>query len=139
MKVKAFEDLPVWQDARVFVKSIYELTSLKNFSKDFELKDLIQRASVSIMNNISEGYERDNNRKFINFLGYSKGSAGEVRSMLYVALDLNYIFNNQFIISYDKAVGIITQISNFKKYLRNYIIKEKIEKVKTFFLMTLNL
>lgn len=139
MKVKAFEDLQVWQDARVFVKSIYELTSLKNFSKDFGLKDQIQRASVSIMNNISEGYERDNNREFIKFLGYSKGSAGEVRSMLYVAFDLNYISNDQFKISYDKAVGIITQISNFKKYLRNYIIKEKIEKVKTFFLLILNL
>jgi len=139
MKVKAFEDLQVWQDARVFVKSIYELTSLKNFSKDFGLKDQIQRASVSIMNNISEGYERDNNREFIKFLGYSKGSAGEVRSMLYVALDLNYISNDQFKVSYEKAVSIITQISNFKKYLRNYIIKEKIEKVKSFFLMILNL
>lgn len=138
MKVKAFEDLQVWQDSRVFVKSIYELTSLKNFSKDFGLKEQIQRASVSIMNNISEGYERDNNREFIKFLGYSKGSAGEVRSMLYVALDLNYISNDQFKISYDKAVGIITQISNFKKYLRNYIIKEKFEKVKTLFLMIIN-
>ena len=139
MKVKAFEDLQVWQDSRAFVKSIYELTSLKNFSKDFGLKEQIQRASVSIMNNISEGYERDNNREFIKFLGYSKGSAGEVRSMLYVALDLNYISNDQFKICYDKAVSIITQISNFKKYLRNYIIKEKIEKVKSFFLMILNL
>jgi four helix bundle protein len=139
MKVKAFEDLQVWQDSRVFVKSIYELTSLKKFSKDFGLKDQVQRASVSIMNNISEGYERDNNREFIKFLGYSKGSAGEVRSMLYVALDLNYISNDQFTICYDKAVGIITQISNFKKYLRNYIIKEKIEKVKSFFITILNL
>jgi four helix bundle protein len=139
MKVKAFEDLQVWQDSRAFVKSIYELTSLQNFSKDFGLKDQIQRASVSIMNNITEGYERDNNKEFIKFLGYAKGSAGEVRSMLYVALDLNYISNDQFKISYEKAVGIITQISNFKKYLRNYINKEKIEKVKSFILMILNL
>jgi len=139
MKFKAFEDLQVWQDARAFVKSIYELTSLKNFSKDFGLKEQIQRASVSIINNISEGYERDNNREFIKFLGYSKGSAGEVRSMLYVALDLNYISNDQFKICYDKAVSIITQISNFKKYLRNYIIKENIEKVKSLFIMILNL
>lgn len=79
MKAKAFEDLQVQQDARAFVKSIYELTALKNFSKDFELKEQNQRTSVSIMNNISEGYERDNNREFIKFLGYSKGSAGEVR------------------------------------------------------------
>ena len=57
MKVKSFEDLQVWQDARKFVKSIYELTSSGNFKKDFGLKDQIQRAAVSIMNNISEGYE----------------------------------------------------------------------------------
>jgi four helix bundle protein len=69
MKVKSFEYLQVWQDARIFVKSIYELTSLANFRKDLGLKDQIQRAAVSIMNNISEGYERDNNKEFIIFLG----------------------------------------------------------------------
>lgn len=83
--------MQVWQDSRSFVKSLYELTSSKKFSKDYGLKDQIQRASVSIMNNISEGFERDSNREFIKFLGYSKGSAGEVRSMLYVSLDLKYI------------------------------------------------
>jgi len=123
MKEKSFEDLQVWQDARIFVKSIYELTSLDNFKKDYGLKDQIQRAAVSIMNNITEGYERDNNKEFVNFLGYGKGSAGEVRSMLYVALDLNYISKDDFDKSYSKAVSIITQISNFKKYLRNYCIK----------------
>ncbi|KAB2847645.1 MAG: four helix bundle protein, partial [Ignavibacterium sp.] len=91
MKVKTFEDLQVWQDARTFVKSIYELTSLENFRKDYDLKDQIQRAAVSIMNNIAEGFETDNNKEFRNFLGYAKGSAGEVRSMLFVAIDLNYI------------------------------------------------
>ncbi len=130
MKVKSFEDLQVWMDARAFVKSIYELTSLDNFKKDYGLKDQIQRAAVSIMNNISEVYERDNNKEFINFLGYAKGSAGEVRSMLYVALDLNYINKEYFEKNYNTAVNIITQISNFKKYLRNYTIKENIKKVK---------
>ena len=138
MKEKSFEDLQVWQDARIFVKSIYELTSLDNFKKDCGLKDQIQKAAVSIMNNISEGYERDNNKEFINFLGYGKGSAGEVRSMLYVALDLNYISKDDFDKSYSKAVSIITQISNFKKYLRNYSIKEKIKNIKMFILQVLN-
>ncbi len=96
MKAKSFEDLQVWQDTRKFVKSIYELTSLDNFKKDYGLKDQIQRASVSIMNNISEGFERDNNKEFMRFLSYSKGSAGEVRSMLYVAIDLEYISKNDF-------------------------------------------
>ena len=107
MQVKSFEDLQVWQDARIFVSSIYELTLHENFKKDYGLKDQIQRAAVSIMNNISEGFERDNNREFRNFLGYSKGSAG---------------------------VNIIKQIANFKKYLRNYIIKEKTKNIKMFIL-----
>ena len=96
MKVKSFEDMQVWQDARVFVKLIYELTASDVFKKDYGLKDQIQRAAVSIMNNISEGFERDNNKEFMNFLGYAKGSAGEVRSMLYVALDLKYISKDNF-------------------------------------------
>ena len=96
MKVKTFEDLQVWQDARTFVKSIYELTSLENFRKDYDLKDQIQRAAVSIMNNIAEGFETDNNKEFRNFLGYAKGSAGEVRSMLYIAIALGYLNQDQF-------------------------------------------
>lgn len=139
MKAKTFEDLQVWQDARLFVKSIYELTSREIFKKDYGLKDQIQRAAVSIMNNISEGFERDNNKEFRNFLGYAKGSAGEVRSMLYVALDLNYISKNEFDENYKRAVNIITQISNFKKYLRNYVVKENIKNVKSFILMILNI
>jgi four helix bundle protein len=139
MKVKTFEDLHVWQDARLFVKSIYELTSREIFKKDYGLKEQIQRAAVSIMNNISEGFERDNNKEFRNFLGYAKGSAGEVRSMLYVALDLNYISRDEFDENYKRAVGIITQISNFKKYLRNYVVKENIKNVKSFILMILNI
>ena len=139
MKAKSFEDLQVWQDTRKFVKSIYELTSLDNFKKDYGLKDQIQRAAVSIMNNISEGFERDNNKEFMRFLSYSKGSAGEVRSMLYVAMDLEYISKNDFDDNYKNAVDIIKQIANFKKYLRNYAMKEKINTVKLFILQVLNI
>ena len=139
MKVKRFEDLQVWQDARMFVKSIYELTSLDNFKKDFGLKDQIQRAAVSIMNNISEGFERDNNKEFRKFLGYSKGSAGEVRSMLYIALDLKYISKEEFNSNYQNAVNIITQIANFKKYLHNYSASEKLKTVKSFILQIIKI
>lgn len=138
MKVKRFEDLQVWQDSRSFVKSVYELTSSLNFSKDFGLKDQIQRASVSIMNNISEGFERDSNKEFIKFLGYSKGSAGEVRSMLYIALDLKYITNEEFEIAYTQAVNIITQLANFIKYLRTYTIKKNINKIKNIIISLFN-
>ncbi len=139
MEVKSFEDLQVWQDARILVKTIYELTSSDNFRKDYGLKDQIQRAAVSIMNNISEGFERDNNKEFMNFLGYAKGSAGEVRSMLYVALDLKYISKDNFDTNYNMAVNIITQISNFKKYLRNYAIIKNINKIKAFIFHTFNI
>ena len=124
-KMKSFENLRVWQDTRKFVKSIYELTSSGNFKRDFGLKDQIQRAAVSIMNNISEGYERDSNKELIMFLGYAKGSAGEVRSMLYITLDLNYISKQDFDENYKIALSIITQISNFRKYLRNYALEKK--------------
>ena len=130
MKIKSFEDLQVWKDAREFVKAIYELISWTNFKKDYGFKDQIQRTAVSVMSNIAEGFERDNNKEFIKFLGYSKGSAGEIRSMLYVALDLNYITKSDFKRNYTNSISIIKQISNFKKYLRNYTIKEKITEAK---------
>lgn len=118
MKVNSFEDLQVWKDSRILVKSIYQLTSDGKFNKDFGLREQIQRASVSIMNNISEGFERNNNKEYIKFLGYSKGSAGEVRPMLYVATDLGYISQDSFNVHYEMAINIITQISNFIKYLK---------------------
>lgn len=139
MKVKSFEDMPVWQEARIFVKSIYELTSHEKFKKDYGLKDQLQRAAVSIMNNISEGFERDNNKEFRNFLTYSKGSAGEVRSMLYVALDLKYITINEFDDMFELAVKIIKQISNFKRYLLTYSLKEKSNRIKMLILSAFNI
>jgi len=120
MQGKTFEDLKVWRDSREFVKSIYELTASESFKKDYGLKDQIQRAAVSIMNNIAEGFERNNNKEFVLFLKYSKGSAGEIRSMFYVALDLNYISKSTFDEYYKNVIEIITQISNFIKYLKNY-------------------
>ncbi|HEX9251199.1 MAG TPA: four helix bundle protein [Ignavibacteriaceae bacterium] len=124
MKVISFEDLQVWKDSRILVKSIYQLTSDGKFSKDFGLREQIQRASVSIMNNIAEGFERNNNKEYIKFLGYSKGSAGEVRSMLYVATDLGYISQDSFNTLYQMSINIITQLSNFIKYLKSSSIKK---------------
>ena len=117
MNIQKFEDLKVWKASRIFVKEIYELTNTKPFKNDFGLKDQIQRASVSVMNNIAEGFERDSNNEFIRFLKYSKGSAGEVRSLLYVAYDLKYINEKEFNEKFNSAINIITQIANFIKYL----------------------
>jgi len=91
MPIQNFEDLEIWKDARVLTKIIYRLTADPKFSKDFGLRDQIRRASVSIMSNIAEGFERGGNQEFIQFLYVAKGSCGEVRSQLYAAMDQNYL------------------------------------------------
>lgn len=121
MVIKRFEEMKVWQDARFLTKGIYTISSTGRFSKDYGLKDQIQRASVSVMSNIVEGYERDNNKEFIKFLGYSKGSIGEVRSLLYVALDNQYFAEPKFNELKEQCILISQQISNFEKYLRKSI------------------
>jgi len=109
MAIQKFEDMKVWQDTRILTKNIYSMAKKKYFNKDYGLRDQIQRASVSIMSNIAEGYERDNNKEFIKFLGYSKGSAGEVRNLLYVALDQKYISEDEFNNIKELATNISTK------------------------------
>ncbi len=118
MVIKRFEEIKVWQDARVLTKHIYDISKVGLFSKDYGLRDQIQRASVSVMSNIVEGYERDSNREFTKFLSYSKGSAGEVRSLLYVALDQEYLNQSNFNDLTDNCLNISKQISGFQSYLR---------------------
>ena len=125
MAIQKFEDMKVWQDARILTKSIYIVTQKRNFNRDYGLRDQIQRASVSIMSNIAEGYERDNNKEFIKFLGYSKGSVGEVRNLLYVALDQTYVSESEFSTYKEIATNISTQIANFIKYLKKRISASK--------------
>ncbi|MBL1213486.1 MAG: four helix bundle protein [Ignavibacteriae bacterium] len=121
MTVKSFEDLTIWKDARSIVGSIYLLTQNDLVKKDFGFKDQLQRAAVSIMNNISEGFERDNNKEFIRFLSYAKGSAGEVRSMLYIALDLKYINKSEFDKLYKNCISLIKKIAKLIDYLKTKI------------------
>ena len=94
--ITRFEEIEAWKTARQLTTLIYKLSEQGVFVKDFGLKDQIRRASVSIMSNIAEGFESRTDTQFINFLGHAKGSAGEVRSQLYVALDLKYISQEQF-------------------------------------------
>lgn len=93
---KRFEDIQAWQKARKATKRIYEITGNQNFARDFGLRDQIRRASVSVMANIAEGNGRRTNKDFANFLVQSHGSAAEVQSHLYVALDLDYINKEGF-------------------------------------------
>ena len=104
MTIKKFEDIIAWQKAEQLTMLVYA-----NFSncRDFAFKDQIQRASISVMNNISEGFERKTNNDFKHFLFIAKGSCGEVRSMLYVAKSLNYIETESF----QNLFNICTQIS----------------------------
>ena len=90
-KIEEFEDLVVWQKGIQMVKQIYIVTDQGKLSKDFGLKDQLRRASVSIPTNIAEGFERRSRKEYLNFLNIAKGSAGEVRSLLRVALEVGYL------------------------------------------------
>jgi four helix bundle protein len=94
--IERFEDIEAWKRARVLTRKIYAVSRTGAFARDFGLKDQMRRASVSSMSNIAEGFERDGTGEFIHFLTMAKGSSGEVRSQLYVALDENYITQDQF-------------------------------------------
>ena len=100
---KKFEEIEAWKLARELTKEIYRLTRTADFAKDFGLKDQIQRAVVSIGSNIAEGFGRRGNKEFVKFLWIAKGSAAEVQSQLYTAVDLSLIAKEQFDSLYSKA------------------------------------
>ena len=93
---KRLEDIQAWQKARLITRMIYQLTENGMFAKDFGLRNQIQRASVSIMANIAEGFGRRSDKEFANFLNMAHGSVSETQSHLYVALDLAYIDRSSF-------------------------------------------
>ena len=121
--IKNFEDLEVWQKARVLCKKVFELMQKESFSRDYELKNQISRSSGSTMDNIAEGFERGGNREFIQFLGFAKGSAGEVRSQLYRALDRSHINETEFKETYALTDEVGKMISGLTKYLLKSDIK----------------
>lgn len=94
--IEKFEELEAWKVAREVTREIYRVSKNDSFIRDYGLRDPICRASVSVMSNIAEEFERDGNKEFINFLSIAKGSLGEVRSQLYVALDQDYISEDDF-------------------------------------------
>ena len=122
-KIEKFEDIEAWKMAREITKMIYQISSSVNFSKDFALVNQIRRVSVSIISNIAEGFERNGDKEFIQFLTIAKGSCGEVRAQLYVALDQNYIDEGQFIIIKNKLAETSRMLSGLIKYLQQSSLK----------------
>ena len=119
MKIKRFEDIIAWQKAREQVEKIYRLTGADKFNRDFGLKDQIRRAAISVMSNIAEGYARQTDKEFVQFLYIARGSAFEIQSQLYVALDLRYIVEEEFEKTYEAFSEISRLIMGLIKYLQN--------------------
>jgi four helix bundle protein len=122
-KIERFEDIEAWKRSRLLTKKVYDCTKQRGFDKDFGLKDQIRRSSVSTMSNIAEGFERGGNQEFIQFLATAKGSSGEVRSQLYVALDQGYITQKQFDEMYQDVQAISKMISGFMGYLKSTALR----------------
>jgi four helix bundle protein len=122
-KVEKFEDLKVWQKSREINLKIYQLSNKGVFAKDFGLRDQIRRASISILSNIAEGFERNGNKEFNQFLSVAKASAGEVRSQLYIAKDLEYISDVEFAEVVNGLLEISKMINGLVSYLKTTEMK----------------
>jgi len=118
--ITRFEEIEAWKTARQLTILVYKMTEQGAFSKDYGLKDQIRRASVSIMSNIAEGFESRTDVQFINYLGHARASAGEVRSQLYIALDMKYISQEQFDEAYELADKSARQVNRFAAYLESH-------------------
>jgi len=115
------EDIQVWQKARKLTRQIYEITANGNFAKDYGLRNQIQRASVSIMANVAEGFGRRSDKEFANFLNMAHGSVSEVQSHLYVALDLNVSKD-----SFAELNGLLDEVSRMSLVLAQHLRKSKL-------------
>ncbi|MFC1495741.1 four helix bundle protein [Thermodesulfobacteriota bacterium] len=118
LKINRFEDLEIWQEARSLCKFIFDVTSNEPFNKDFRFRDQIRASSGSIMDNIAEGYERDGNKEFIQFLSIAKGSCGETRSQCYRAKDFGYIDEETHKELIDQTTNLSKKIAGFISYLK---------------------
>jgi four helix bundle protein len=119
-KVRTFEDLIVWQMGIELVKRVYVLTSSGLFSRDFGLRDQIRRASVSIPTNIAEGFERASRKEYLQFLNFAKGSAGEVRSLLFVAFEVGYLQKESYEELRDGVSKLSAYLFNHRKAINSF-------------------
>ena len=130
MRIERFEDIEAWKEARKLVNMIYGISDKQKFSRDFGLKNQIRSASVSVMSNIAEGFDRGTNKEFIQFLIVGRASASEVKSQLYVALDRKYITSDRFHEIYDQISKLISLIDGFVRYLKTNL-KHKTQEHRT--------
>jgi four helix bundle protein len=122
MKITRFEDIDAWQEARKLVKMVYDVIKKSpKFRKDFRLVNQVQDAAVSAMSNIAEGFARRSNKEFIQYLFISKSSSAEVQSQFYVALDQEYINEDDFRKIYNQAEVVSKMDSGFIKYLNSQL------------------
>lgn len=117
--IKRFEEIKAWQEARELAKMVYSMTCHGRFSRDFGLRDQIQRAAVSVGSNIAEGFARSGNKEFAKFLWIARGSAAEVQSQAYIATDIGYLSSGQFSSIYDKAQSCSRMIYSLIKSIRS--------------------
>ncbi len=121
-----FEDLRVWQEARELSKIIYSASKQRAFYRDIGLREQVRRAGTSVMSNIAEGFERGSRKEFVQFLNIAKGSNGEVRSQLYVALDQEYLSEKEFQALRDAATRLSRRIATFIRYLERQTSNRRI-------------
>ena len=117
MKIERFEDIEGWKQGRVLATTVYSATRSIKFARDFGLRDQTQRACVSVMLNIAEGFDSGSNAEFVKFLRYAQRSCTEVQSALYVALDQEYVSEPEFGARYKQAMVTRAVIGGFIKYL----------------------
>ncbi len=115
MKIEKFEDIKAWKEARKLVKEIYDI--FRN-TKDYGFKDQIQRAAISAMSNISEGFDRGSNKEFIQYLVISRSSVSEVKSLSYAALDIGYIDEKTFERISEQCLKVSNLLNGFIRYLK---------------------
>lgn len=120
---RTFEELDIWQKARAFANEVHTHINQGLLSRDFGLRDQLNRSSGSIMDNIAEGFERGGTKEFIQFLSFSKGSAGEARSQIYRAFDRRYLDESSFSSLLNDALEISKGLSGFMTYLSKSSIK----------------
>lgn len=135
-KISQFEDLDIWKRAVDIAVEIYKVSEKGKLANDFGSRDQIRRSATSISNNIAEGFEYNNNKEFARFLKFSKGSAGELRSQLYILYKADYLQKELYFEMHEKLISISQQIANFIKYLRKFEREKLIKNITNFLYFT---